>query len=75
MTDLASTNVSKVMDDKITADNVTDTATYSVVFSGTGASTTVQMGKIGDIYVKTDDGNIYIAKGTTPASDWVLVKN
>lgn len=42
--------------------------------SGTGAANTVTPRFIGDIYVKTDSSDVYIAKGLT-TSDWVEVSN
>jgi hypothetical protein len=62
------------IDDYRTADAATELS-YPVIFSGTGAATGVQMGKIGDIYIKTDDSTVYIAKGTTKSTDWVQVSN
>jgi len=55
-----------------TEDNAVEVS-FPVIFSGTGAATGIQMGKIGDIYVKTDTSNVYIAKGTTKSTDWVEV--
>jgi len=42
--------------------------------SGTGAANTITPRFIGDIYVKTDNGVVYIAKGLT-TSDWIQVSN
>jgi len=71
--DLSCTNTSALIDSMISTDDTSDTARYAKVFTGTGAATGVQMSKIGDIYVKTDTGAIYIAKSTTKSSGWVTV--
>lgn len=71
--DLIDTNTSALIDSSITTDDTTDTATYAKVFTGTDAATAIQMEKIGDIYVKTDTGAIYIAKSTTKSSGWITV--
>lgn len=42
---------------------------------GTGEATTVTPRYIGDSYVKTDSGTVYISKGLNPATDWVQVSN
>jgi hypothetical protein len=70
---LADFNTRTVINEAITANDVIDASNFAKVFSGTGEATAVQMEKIGDIYVKTDTGNVYIAKGTTKATDWVAV--
>lgn len=70
---LISTNQKTVIDNKITAGDTTDSTNYAKVFSGTAAATSITMTKKGDIYVKTDTPHVYIAKGTTKASDWVQV--
>ena len=55
-----------------TEDSITDGfAVTPTIMIGTGPTTGVQMGKIGDIYVKTDTSKVYVAKGTNKASDWV----
>jgi len=71
--DLTDTNTSAFIDSSISTDDTADTALYAKVFTGTGAATGVQMSKIGDIYIKTDTGSIYIAKSTTKSSGWVTV--
>ena len=72
---LVETKIADIIDSKITENDVVDTAAFATVFSGTGAATGIQMGKIGDIYIKTDDSTVYIAKGTTKSTDWVQVSN
>jgi hypothetical protein len=42
---------------------------------GTGAATTVTPRYIGDIYVKTDDSSVYVAKGLEASTDWIQVSN
>lgn len=71
--DTSDTNTSALIDSMISTDDTADTALYAKVFTGTDAATDVQMSKIGDIYIKTDTGAIYIAKSTTKASGWVTV--
>lgn len=71
MVDLVSYTTAKIMEDKITADNVVDLSSFAKVFSGAD-ETAATPSKAGDIFVKTG-GTIYMAKGTNPASDWVAV--
>lgn len=70
---LADFNTRTVVNEAIASNDVIDASSFAKVFSGTGEATSVQMSKIGDIYVKTDTGDVYIAKGTTKATDWVAV--
>ena len=48
-------------------------AAQRVTVSGTGAASTVTPTTIGQIYVKTNTGNVYVSKGLNPATDWVTV--
>lgn len=68
---LLPTKILRILDEKIAASDVTEASSLSIVY--TGADQTAQTpSKIGDIFV-TDAGLIYIAIGTTPATDWQLV--
>jgi len=69
---LVSANLKEAIDNRIAAGDVAD-AQYAKIYSGTGAATTIQMSKKGDIYVKTDTPHVYIAKSTTAASGWIQV--
>jgi hypothetical protein len=42
---------------------------------GTSNANTIAPRYIGDMYVKTDDGTVYVSKGTNPATDWIQVSN
>lgn len=44
------------------------------VTTGTAAPTSTPS-KAGDVFVDTNNGNVYIAKGTTDENDWVQVNN
>jgi hypothetical protein len=44
------------------------------ISTGTAAPATTPT-KVGDTFIDTTNGNIYIAKGTTDATDWVQVNN
>ena len=70
---LVETKIADIIDTKISEDNTADLVLFPKIFSGTGEATTVQMSKIGDIYVKTNTSKVYVAKGVTKASDWVEV--
>ena len=71
---LCDLKIKSVVDTAVSANETEqDAPNYAKVFSGTAAATTIQKTKKGDIYVKTDTPAIYIAKGTTKASDWVDV--
>lgn len=68
---LISAKVARILDEKTDASDVTETASHARVY--TGADETAQTpSKVGDIFVK-DDGAIYIAITTNPASGWQLV--
>ena len=47
-------------------------ATSPTISSGTSAPTTTPK-KIGDIFVKTDTGKVYISAGTSSSSDWKIL--
>jgi len=51
--------------------NVTD---YEKITTGTTAPSSTPT-KVGDQFIDTTNGNIYIAKGTTSSADWVQVNN
>jgi hypothetical protein len=51
-----------------------DITTAPIISIGTTSPTTIPA-KVGDIYVDTTAGNIYISKGTTNSTDWVQVNN
>jgi len=42
------------------------------ITSGTAAPTTTPK-KVGDIFIRTDTGKAYFAKGTSSSSDWFIV--
>ena len=71
---LLSTNILAAIDQCRTEDTA-DELSFPKIFSGTGAATNIQMEKIGDIYIKTDTSNVYVAKGVTKSTDWVVVSN
>jgi hypothetical protein len=45
----------------------------ALVTSGTGAATAVDITHIGQLYVKTDTGKLYVAVGLTKATDWAIL--
>ena len=47
-------------------------STSPTITSGTAAPTTTPK-KIGDMYVKTDTGKVYISAGTSSSSDWKIL--
>ena len=68
---LLPTKISRILDEKIAASDVTEASSLSIVY--TGADQTAQTpSKVGDIFV-TDAGAIYIAKTTNPSTGWQLV--
>ena len=69
-----STNILAAIDEYRT-ENTADEFSFPKIFSGTAAARNIQMEKIGDIYIKTDTSNVYVAKGVTKSTDWVIVNS
>jgi len=71
---LLPTNILAAIDEYRT-ENTADELSFPKIFSGTAAARNIQMEKIGDIYIKTDTSNVYVAKGVTKSTDWVIVNS
>ena len=49
-----------------------NTLTVAATLSGTDTPDTTP-GAIGDVYVKTTNSKVYVAGGTSAATDWIIV--
>ena len=72
---MAWNDIKIAMDDFLSADwnaMVTDQKTRAIRTSAAGAPSSAP-GNIGDIYIDTTNSKIYLAVGTSAASDWKKV--
>jgi len=55
--------------------NLGTSSHYAYVRSGTADTSAIIPYQVGDIYIDTDDGEVYISKGNSASEDWVKVSN